>query len=199
MNTPMKEQTMAIELVASTQVARPLRVLVPLIRDDLKQAEEAGLPHKQAAGLKLLEAKEQMRHGEWGAWLERNFSLSRMTANRYMEFAEAMKKPNVSNGDFSSMNDFHRQTGSSSYRSVTTKRDWHNPVKEAIGKVNVAALKQDALARQEERALQRKLALSLIDIGYKALASKLHPDKGGSREAMTRLNRVRELLKGAVT
>src|SRR6188508_3187001 len=55
MNTPMKEQTMAIELVASTQVARPLRVLVPLIRDDLKQAEEAGLPHKQAAGLKLLE------------------------------------------------------------------------------------------------------------------------------------------------
>jgi len=199
MNTPLKEQTMAVELAASTQVARPLHVLVPLIRDDLRQAEDAGLPYKQAAGLKLLEAKEQVKHGEWGSWLDRNFSLSRKTAQNYMGFAEAMGNSKTKNLRFSSLNDFHRQTGSPNYRSITTKRDWHEPVKQAIGKVNVAALKQDALARQEERALQRKLALSLIDIGYKVLASKLHPDKGGSREAMTRLNRVRELLKGAVT
>jgi hypothetical protein len=76
---------------------------------------------------------------------------------------------------------------------------WHDPVKEAIGRVNIETLKQDALARQEERKLQRKLALSLIDIGYKALATKLHPDKGGSREAMVRLNAVRKILQGAVT
>jgi hypothetical protein len=31
--------------------------------------------------------------------------------------------------------------------------------------------------------------------GYKALAAKLHPDKGGSHEAMARLNRVRDNLK----
>jgi hypothetical protein len=54
------------------------------------------------------------------------------------------------------------------------------------------------LKREQERELQRKLALQLIDIGYKALASKLHPDKGGSREAMSRLNAVRERLKGFV-
>jgi hypothetical protein len=32
------------------------------------------------------------------------------------------------------------------------------------------------------------------DMGYKALALKLHPDVGGSAEAMSRLNRVRERL-----
>jgi hypothetical protein len=52
------------------------------------------------------------------------------------------------------------------------------------------------LNRVEEREAQRKLGLQLIEIGYKALASKLHPDKvGGSRDAMTRLNTVRDRLK----
>jgi hypothetical protein len=35
----------------------------------------------------------------------------------------------------------------------------------------------------------------MIDIGYKALAMKLHPDKGGSQEDMARLNRVRDRLR----
>ena len=41
--------------------------------------------------------------------------------------------------------------------------------------------------------------LRLIDIGYRVLAKELHPDKiGGSREAMTRLNRVKERFKSNV-
>jgi DnaJ-class molecular chaperone len=43
--------------------------------------------------------------------------------------------------------------------------------------------------------LKYKLAMQLIDIGYKALATKFHPDKGGSRDAMSRLNEVRDRLK----
>ena len=38
-------------------------------------------------------------------------------------------------------------------------------------------------------------AANLIDLGYRALATRLHPDRGGSREAMTRLNLVRDELK----
>jgi hypothetical protein len=52
--------------------------------------------------------------------------------------------------------------------------------------------------KEKEAKLQRRLGVELIDIGYKALESKLHPDKGGSQEAMSRLNRVRSLLKGAL-
>ena len=51
------------------------------------------------------------------------------------------------------------------------------------------------LTRKQERDAEQKLALRLIDIGYKVLAQTLHPDKGGSRDAMARLNRVRDRLK----
>jgi hypothetical protein len=48
----------------------------------------------------------------------------------------------------------------------------------------------------EERKAQAALGLRLIDIGYKALAFKYHPDtKDGSHEAMTRLNRARDHLR----
>ena len=42
---------------------------------------------------------------------------------------------------------------------------------------------------EKEAQIARALGLQLIDIGYKVLVTKLHPDKGGSSEAMTRLNR----------
>ena len=46
-----------------------------------------------------------------------------------------------------------------------------------------------------ERKAQRTLALQVIDAGYKALAQHLHPDRGGSPNAMRRLNGVRPDLK----
>ncbi len=182
----------------SKHVARPLRVLVPLIKEDLKRADEAGLPYKLAAGLKLLEAKSQLQHGEWGPWLQRNFALSPRTALVYMGFAEANAGANRRNLPFSSMNDFHRQTGSSNYRSVTSKQGWHEPVNKILGRVDIETLRDAELKRTEERDAEKQLALQLIDIGYRTLATKLHPDKGGSRDAMARLNRVRDRLKGHV-
>jgi hypothetical protein len=52
--------------------------------------------------------------------------------------------------------------------------------------------------REDERRLVRKLAHQVIDDGFKVRARALHPDKGGSTEAMARLNRVRAMLKRAV-
>ena len=37
----------------------------------------------------LLEAKEQVEHGEWGGWLERNFERSQAQAERYMRLAKS--------------------------------------------------------------------------------------------------------------
>jgi hypothetical protein len=37
--------------------------------------------------------------------------------------------------------------------------------------------------------------VQLIDLGYKMLAMRLHPDTGGSTEAMTRRTRVRDVFK----
>ena len=182
---------------AERRVARPLRELVALIREDMKHIEAAGLPYKIAAGGKLLEAKSQQKHGEWGPWLKRHFSLSQETARQWMHLAEKTAGQNPSTLGFSSLNDFHRQTGSPAYRDVITKRDWHGPVNEAIAQAQAQAIRirNENLSRAEERKAEHKLALQLIDIGFKALASKLHPDKGGSRDAMSRLNRVRARLK----
>jgi len=79
---------------------------------------------------------------------------------------------------------------------VTTKRDWHEPVKESIERAKREAerIREAELSRQQERDAERKLALRLIDIGFKILVKELHPDKGGSRDAMSRLNRVRDRL-----
>jgi|SRR6516225_9524127 hypothetical protein len=54
---------------------------------------------------------------------------------------------------------------------------------------------QERQARDAEIYLHRELAGELIDIGYRALATRLHPDRGGSKDAMARLNRVRDELK----
>lgn len=192
-----------VQTTKNHPVARPLKVLVPLIRKDIKSGDQAArsasMPFYRAAGYKMLEAKEspEMTHGQFTSWIEDELQISYDRAKDYMGLVKAEKGRAT---PFSSINEFHKVTGNPSYMPNKPRpQPWHEPVKEAVNKVNVESLKQDALARQEERALQRKLALSLIDIGYKALASKLHPDKGGSREAMIRLNRVRELLKGAVT
>jgi hypothetical protein len=67
---------------------------------------------------------------------------------------------------------------------------WHRGEQERL-----ARLTEEELRRQQERDAQRELSLRMIDLGYKALAKELHPDKGGSSEAMARLNRARAHTK----
>lgn len=196
-----------MELVkaSATQVARPLHILVPLIKNDLKAAtnaaDDAARPHYADAGEKLIEAKSspEMGRGEFGPWVKRNFNVGLNQAGRWMGFARATGHiENVHRGSVPKT--LHQYQKSRGMRQTVYPQPWNESVIETVKKVDLEALKQDALKRQEERALQRKLALSLIDIGYKVLATKLHPDKkGGSREAMSRLNRVRDILREAVS
>jgi hypothetical protein len=65
-------------------------------------------------------------------------------------------------------------------------------------KLNLARMRQEEQAREQEIKLRVQLGRQLIEIGYKVLASKLHPDHGGSQEGMTRLNKVRDFCKKAV-
>lgn len=194
--------TALTESKTNGKIARPLKVLVPLIKDDLKHASEAAqqasLPYERAAGEKLIEAKSQMKHGEFVSWVERNFSVKIRQAQRYMALAEHLEKRPASR--FSSLSEFIRETSDPNYNLPHTVRPqtWHEPVKQVINKVNVDKLAEERQSREKETKLIRELAMQLIDIGYKALATKLHPDRGGSSEAMVRLNKVRDILKRAV-
>lgn len=188
---------------ARTQVARPLKVLAQLIKEDLEKArdaaERAGLPYYEAAGAKMLEAKPQLQHGEFQGWIKRNFAISADHARKYMQYAKA--RQNGFTKPVSSLSDFIQQTSSPSYNKPNTvrPREWHEPVKESIERARRDAdrVREEQLSRAQEREEVRKLALRIIDIGFKVLSKELHPDKGGSRDAMARLNRAREILKAS--
>jgi hypothetical protein len=90
-----------------------------------------------------------------------------------------------------SLNAALKEIGHHGYRpSGTPKRSWHEPVKQTLDKVDTDTLnaRRDLLNRHEERETERKLALQLIDIGYKALATKLPSARGrqaaGRREVV---------------
>jgi len=169
------------------QISRPLKVLVPLIKDELTAANEAGLEHYRRVGEMLVEAKDQVARGSWSRWLAKNFELSQNTAIRYMRLARVVADDN----------DKLTSRGESLYSAIGEQRGraaW-KPVHEAADRVNVERLAADRQSRAAEIELHRKLALQLIDLGYRALATRLHPDRGGSRDAMARLNIVRDELK----
>lgn len=172
------------------RIARPLRVLVPLIKSEIELGDEAGLEHYQRAGEMLLEAQTQVDHGDWGSWLERNFNRSISTAYSYMALA---KKKIPAGRNFTTLSE-HTRPNRPAGGHVPT---WHPPVQKILNNVDTETLnlKREEMKRADERDAQRTLALQLIDIGYKVLARKLHPDRGGSRDAMQRLNAVRDRLK----
>jgi len=182
----------------SKSVARPLRVLVPLIKQDLTDANEAsqraGMPYRRAAGEKMIEARRQMNATEFDQWCQLNFKVGRRQANEYMNLA----RHNSGIGDsqeFTSMRDVIHQTRNNP--NYGKPASWQAPVRESIDRAKREAerIRDESLNRQQEREAEQKLALRLIDIGWKVLAKELHPDKGGSRDVMARLNRVRDRLK----
>src|SRR5215468_3192278 len=80
-------------------IIRPLHILVPLIKKDLQDGDEAaeaaakqaGMPFYQAAGEKLKEARVQFGRGEadqFYAWAYRNFGRRETQVREYMLLAK---------------------------------------------------------------------------------------------------------------
>jgi hypothetical protein len=181
-----------MEKKQTQEVARPLKVLVPLIKQDLHDGAEAapnaGMQHYIAAGQKLLEAKSQLNAISWGEWLRRNFHLTQDTARQYMKAANK-----AANGEhFSTMNQVRGDR-----RKFGHAPDWTHDVRETLRDFDTPAFTRHVAGIDKEQKLEEELALKLIDIGYKVLVVQMHPDKGGTSEGMQRLNKVRDHLKEA--
>ncbi len=186
------------------RVARSLKVLGPLIQENIQKgreaAERAGMPYYQEAGALMIEARlnfsdKEIKAGAFNAWIYRTLGIKKDQARIYMSYATAISDGTTSAIVAPSLSAFVRETSNSNYNRPSS---WHEPVQQVINRVDTETLnlKRDELKRADEREAQRVLALQLIDIGYKVLARTLHPDKkDGSREAMSRLNAVRDRLK----
>jgi len=185
---------------------RSLDELATVIKDALADWDRAGMEYKRVAGEAMNEAQDMHfaanPKGFW-AWVERNFDLQRTQAQRYMDLANEINKipfrAREESQPYESVADFERSRGREPSGKRSPHRDYHEPVEKILNKVDVEALREEAERRSDELKQVRKLAEQIVDIGYKALASKLHPDKvGGSRHAMTLLNAARERLRRSV-
>ena len=173
---------------------RPLKVLASLIKEDIANgdaaAQRAGVPYYRAAGEKLLEAKAQVPHGEWMNWVSQNFELSFRRASVYMDlaskFAARSELPKT-------ISEFERPN-----REVGHRPTWHAPVRNILEGISHEQFIAQIDNKINERKLRKQMALQLIDAGFKMLALKLHPDKGGSDEAMFRLTEVYKELKALI-
>ena len=177
-----------------TALARPLKVLVPLIREEIEAGESAGMEHYQAAGEMLNEAKSQLERRTFKSWFEKqSFPWSLRMAQRYMGLAGLHHESSAPRAPTS----LRQALGEIS--TPRTHAPWVAPVRAVTDRVNTDGLALEMQSRRDEERLTRQLGLQLIDIGFKVLAAKLHPDKpDGSAEAMRRLNTVRKTLQGAL-
>jgi hypothetical protein len=183
---------------SKTQVARPLKVLVPLIQEELIAGNEAGMEHYIKAGRMLNEVKDsgQVPYGSWRRWLKDNFTLSHGTANDYMRIARRVEEEGSSCiASYTTIDSaLGREREQRTIKSITKKNKLKS-LFDSVDRVNVTRLADERHDREHEIKLHRELALQLIDLGYRAMATRLHPDAGGSRDAMSRLNTVRHELK----
>ena len=184
---------MNVAVLRKTEVARPLKTLIPLIQGELQQGNTAGREHFTQAGRLLNEAKEQVPHGRWGTWLTNNFDLSRRTAQDYMRWARERDQKRTGGAQVSSS--LREMRGGTEREREHRGSKQQQAFRRVLRDVASEAFVQDRQAKEDEVKLHRDLAEELVDIGYRALATKLHPDRGGSQIAMTRLNRVRDELK----
>lgn len=180
---------------ATNTIARPLKILVPLIQSELHAGNRAGAEHFRKAGEMLIEAKEQIARGGWGRWLTKNFALSDRTAREYMQTARAF----ASGEGFAGSVPTSKAEVTGQTERARAVRAAARPFLNAVRDVDREEFVQERQARADEITLHRDLAAELIDLGYRALATRLHPDRGGSKDAMSRLNRVRDELKEIAT
>jgi hypothetical protein len=186
----------------SREIARPLSVLAPLIKQDIAEGNAAGSIHYRKAGEKLIEAKEQLGgfSPAYWEWVRRTFKgsndkpLSPAQAKTWMDFSKAIPKDPAK--PYTSLDDYRRRhLGEDVLTGSKRNRKLFGPAKAVLREVDVEALRQSAQSAAKERDMERTLYLQMIDIGFKILAVKLHSDKGGKDEAMARLNRVRARAK----
>lgn len=199
----------SIELVDGGELVqqRSLGELADLINEALDDAERAGMDSYRRAGTLLHEACDAHFSGEakkpfWD-WVERNCPLiagSPRQGRRYMDLIpEERRRRRLGKKPFESIAESDRSRGWKPKGETSPKRDYHQPVEEILKKVDTDFLAEERMKRAQELEEIRKLMRQIIDIGFRALASKLHPDKrGGSRHAMTLLNHAKDRLRRAI-
>jgi hypothetical protein len=175
----------------ASEAVKSLAELAGMIREQIQFANEAAnaaaRPYWLRTGQLLAQAKSKFlydnekRPREFYDWVERQFGLRRRSCDQYMLAAKSTTNDvGLRIADSQSLRGALKAAGHETGKP--NPKSWVHPIREELKLIDFAALRKEHLKRVEERALQKQLALKLIDIGFKVLAVQLHPDKkGGSR------------------
>jgi hypothetical protein len=173
-------------------VARPLAVIADLIKKERASANADSKKHWTVIAYLLVEAFTGF-DGDWNAfqtWFNRNdfdfgfdSGKDRMLALSNLEQSRAPTSAPIPSF------------------TKAMRPDYKWPEDEVRAKIKrtvegARRFAQAAMERRNEEELIRQLAIKIIDVGFKVLSVKFHPDKrGGSADAMRRLNAAKAMLK----
>jgi len=185
------------------QVARPLNVIPPEIKEEYKQgkteATEVWRPHEERIGLLLIEARTHFPSGGFEDWFNRQgFEFGFRMGQKYRQYAL----------ELGALPDFVRRNVVSPHFKPphiahVTQAGYKPPVPELKrirdeAAARAAQILKGRAKRAKEQVVIKRLAVQIIEAGFKLLSTKLHPDKGGSDEGMRRLIAARGQLKHAL-
>ncbi len=196
----MTTATVEQQQTETQTVARPLKVLLPLIKENLRKAKEvadsAASPYYLSVGEALLEVRKDPKNkGQWERLVKGYLGINPATAWRYMDYAEQIN--NLAIGQDSTFYQYRKlKRNPPQNKTHFAYSQSENGATNAQSENGATTAHSEQLeVKEQETKDLHALVKKAFDIGYKQMARSIHPDKkGGSNEAMRKLNEAKRLL-----
>jgi hypothetical protein len=195
---------MTTTMTHNKRVAETLSAIVPRVKSNLARmerlVERATHEIRITIGRDLLKAKALIdKKGlSWPKWLKGNFALSESTANRYVYVAKQFLADRSTRFTPITEQLRKRNPNYALPRRSVDEVDFEPAGKTILDGISNGIFIERTLTESKEKGLKKKMALELVDAGFRALSIKAHSDTGGSDEVMRRLSEVRAALKDAI-
>lgn len=174
---------------AAEEAPRSAAELTRLIKGELAAAEVVAKINYVRVGEYLTALKALVPTRKWTAHLRGHLDLSLGRATRYMRYAADVRaynegrskvKPTRMVPPSKHPEDQHHAKGYGAWRAQQQQ---------------APRSRFDTEAARADKPLERELGLELIEAGFKLLAQKYHPDKGGDDRSFRCLTEVRARLR----
>ncbi len=180
----------------SKQIARSPKMLKPLIEQQVRLGYQAGTMFFKQAGLMLLEARESITAPQlWSRYVLSlrvdDHPITTHQAKAWMRLGRSEQLGLGHRGVEDAKRDPRTRSQAPTGRPFGTST--RATSRELDEETQENKEKRHREFREHRRA-ERAEMLLLVAAGYKQLALKRHPDKGGSSEAMHLLREARDIL-----
>lgn len=147
----------------------------------------------------LNHAKSLVPHGTFMVWVETHCGFKIRQAQSLMATSNTHERHAHLESDRAAHAKHRLKTKEERKAQATTSAEaFRRDAKEQAEPVDMEA--DEAALRESDS--QQEMADKLVEAGYRTLAKQMHPDVGGTHEAMTRLTKVRHtilsLIRGAL-